>query len=85
MQRSGRRQFNHDEWADLKRRYYYRCVRCSIREDKSKPDTILTADHVIPVAQGGPKGIINIQPLCQKCNQDKGANYADYRGRKFHN
>jgi 5-methylcytosine-specific restriction endonuclease McrA len=83
MQRSGRRQFNHDEWADLKRRFKYRCVRCGVREDKIKPETRLTADHVTPVAQGGPKGIGNIQPLCQKCNQTKGASFADYRWRKF--
>lgn len=85
MQRSGRRQFDHHEWVGLKRRFKYRCVRCGKKEDKSDPETILTADHVIPIAMGGSKGIGNIQPMCRACNWKKGTGHTDYRWRKFKN
>ena len=85
MQRSGKRQFNQWQWTELKRKYSYRCLRCGIKEDKEKPSTKLTADHVIPLKLGGWRGIENIQPLCFKCNLAKGADTTDYRWRKFKN
>lgn len=85
MKRSGRRQFDNREWNALKKQYKHRCVRCSRKEDPTKPETILTADHVIPVAFGGAKDISNIQPLCKACNFKKGTGVEDYRWRKFKN
>jgi 5-methylcytosine-specific restriction endonuclease McrA len=85
MRRNGTRQFNHDEWAELKRRYRYRCVRCGRRENRLDYTTKLTADHVVPkskVGFGG-MGIVNIQPMCYRCNQEKGDQIIDYRHRRF--
>lgn len=39
----------------------------------------LTADHVVPLSQGGDNGIRNIQPLCRGCNSKKGTQQTDYR------
>jgi len=85
LKRSGRRHFDNKDWEHLKRRYKYRCVRCSKREVEEDEETWLTADHVIPIGMGGSKGILNIQPLCLKCNLIKGMTTTDYRGRKFKN
>lgn len=85
MKRSGRRNFSNGEWNWVKRKYKFRCVRCSRKENPDDPSTILTADHVIPVAMGGARDISNIQPLCFKCNQTKGMTVTDYRDRKFKN
>lgn len=85
MKRSGKKQFDNREWNALKKRYRYRCVRCSKKEDPEKPETKLTADHVIPLSMGGVRNITNIQPLCRPCNQAKGHLTTDYRDRKFKN
>lgn len=85
MKRSGRNQFDNKEFEWLKRKYKYRCVRCSRREIPEDESTWLTADHVIPVGMGGVRNITNIQPLCKKCNQAKGMTTTDYRDRKFKN
>lgn len=39
----------------------------------------LTVDHVVPLSKGGHDGVDNIQPLCLRCNQKKGAQSTDYR------
>lgn len=49
------------------------CLRC---EQSSAP---LTADHVIPLSVGGSNDIGNIQPLCQRCNNEKHVQRDDYR------
>lgn len=88
MKRSGNRQFDHIEWAALKARYKYRCVRCGRKENvKVDPTSKLTIDHVIPIIAGGSKGIGNVQPLCTACNKWKGSQIGnfDYRDRKFKN
>lgn len=85
MRRSGTKQFSNGDWNRLKRKYKYRCVRCSKKEDLSKPETILTVDHVVPLKFGGVRNITNIQPLCRPCNEAKGITTTDYRDRKFRN
>jgi len=67
--------FSATEWAALKARCDYTCLRCGKRE----PEIALTPDHIIPVAKGGSSDISNIQPLCGSCNSAKGANSTDYR------
>lgn len=39
----------------------------------------LTADHVVPLSQGGSDYIENIQPLCSLCNSTKSTKTIDYR------
>jgi 5-methylcytosine-specific restriction endonuclease McrA len=85
VKRSGKRHFDNKDWEWLKRRFKYRCVRCSKKEIPEDESTWLTADHVIPLGMGGSKSIMNIQPLCFKCNQAKGMTVTDYRERKFKN
>ena len=63
------------EWAALKERYNYTCLRCGLQE----PDVELTLDHVLPIDLGGPNTIDNAQPLCRPCNSSKGARFIDYR------
>lgn len=85
MKSNGKRQFNNNQWNWLKRKYKYRCVRCSRKENPDDERTWLTADHVIPIGIGGARNISNIQPLCKPCNQAKGMTTTDYRDRKFKN
>lgn len=45
----------------------YQCKSCG----KTKLDTQLTIDHIIPLARGGQNDISNLQTLCLLCNQQK--------------
>jgi 5-methylcytosine-specific restriction endonuclease McrA len=53
-----------EEWENLKKKYGYKCATCEKK-------TILTKDHIIPLAEGGTDYIQNIQPLCRNCNSKK--------------
>jgi 5-methylcytosine-specific restriction endonuclease McrA len=33
-----------------------------------------TLDHIIPLSQGGSKGVSNLVPACKDCNEKKAAN-----------
>ena len=59
------------EWLALKS-IFSCCPRC---EGNGEP----VKDHIIPIYQGGSDSIDNIQPLCRKCNSQKGAESEDYR------
>jgi len=39
----------------------------------------IEADHVIPLAKGGPDTLANLQPLCRSCNASKATQTIDYR------
>lgn len=67
--------FTLQEWRDLCAYYDYTCLRCGRRE----PEIKLSADHVIPLSQGGMNSIDNIQPLCFSCNSSKWNKAIDYR------
>jgi hypothetical protein len=61
------------EWEDLKEKYHNKCLRCE------RDDVKLTADHVVPLKEGGAETIDNIQPLCMPCNIWKRAKFIDFR------
>jgi 5-methylcytosine-specific restriction endonuclease McrA len=64
--------FTGAQWEALVRRHAA-CLRCGT-------DYVsLTADHVVPLCKGGANDITNIQPLCLRCNSQKGAAETDYR------
>lgn len=67
--------FTAKEWAELKQRYNYTCLRCG----RCEPHIKLTADHIVPISKGGWGTIDNIQPLCGPCNTAKHDNTIDYR------
>jgi len=65
--------FTLEEWLALLEFYGHRCLRRGSRES-------ITVDHVVPLSLGGSNAIENIQPLCERCNTEKGATIRDYRG-----
>lgn len=58
----------------------WRCQLCGIKTPKSLRGTIMDnapeMDHIIPLALGGSHTWANVQCLCRKCNQTKGATIA---------
>ncbi len=64
--------FTFQEWVELCEQYSSRCAYCG-------KGTILTADHVIPLSEGGSNYISNILPACKSCNSKKGVmNYEEF-------
>lgn len=70
------------EWVSLCDFYGNICLCCGIHA-KDTPEGKLTVDHVIPLSKGGNNNISNIQPLCHKCNMQKGTSSTDYRPWQF--
>ena len=52
-----------------------KCLRCGGSEN-------IQWGHVVPLAKGGEHSILNLQPLCRKCNERKQVKKADYRTRE---
>ena len=50
------------------------CLKCG----NDNPGS-LTLDHIVPVSKGGKGHLDNLQTLCRKCNNRKGAKTVDYR------
>lgn len=48
-------------------RNHHQCQSCG----KTKSETNLTIDHIIPLALGGSNDISNLQTLCLSCNSKK--------------
>jgi 5-methylcytosine-specific restriction endonuclease McrA len=70
---AGRGNFTAQEFIELCDWYGNRCLSCGDTE------TLLEADHVVPLAKGGSDDIGNIQPLCGFCNRKRFVNIVDYR------
>lgn len=60
--------FSPQEWIDLLEECNRRCAYCNREEN---PDSLLTADHKIPLSRGGTNWITNIAAACRKCNGAK--------------
>jgi 5-methylcytosine-specific restriction endonuclease McrA len=64
--------FTGAEWLALLEFYGRACLACGAGED-------LSVDHIVPLSLGGSNAITNVQPLCETCNNVKGARVRDYR------
>lgn len=68
--------YRYAQWVDLCLRFDLRCVCCGRQVEDYRQ---LQPDHVRPLARGGRNTIRNLQPLCPRCNQQKGDCERDYR------
>ena len=67
--------FTTKEWVELVSKYDH-CPKCLRRwQDIPNPrklKSVITRDHIVPLARGGSNAVDNIQPLCYSCNSKKG-------------
>ena len=63
-----RRFFTIDEKIQLLNKTDFRCAHCGKKLGYSG----VTIDHAIPISKAGTNDDINIIPLCEKCNKEKG-------------
>lgn len=70
---AGRGNFTAREFRELCEKYDNRCLCCG------DTDTVLEADHIVPLTRGGTNDIGNIQPLCGSCNRKKFVSIVDLR------
>ena len=54
------------QWSRLAKKYKGYCVRCL------KISSKIEKDHIVPIYQGGSNSIDNLQPICKRCNCQKG-------------
>jgi 5-methylcytosine-specific restriction endonuclease McrA len=66
-------QYTVEQFTVLCELYGNKCLCCGLSRE-------LTADHVVPLCNGGANSIHNIQPLCLPCNSKKGTRSTDHRG-----
>lgn len=59
--------------------YHHKCCGCGIdlQIDNPKLDNYLTIDHILPKSKRGKNNINNYQPMCRKCNLEKGDNIVE--------
>ena len=57
----------------------FQCQSCG----KSKPETALEVDHIIPLVNGGSNDISNLQCLCCRCNRQKKHHFDQRFRRRF--
>lgn len=51
------------------------CLKCGATEQ-------LQWDHIVARSFGGTDGMVNLQRLCRRCNQEKNTDFADYRSQE---
>ena len=73
--KTGKRHSKND-WLLLLKLADGKCLKCG-------SDDRVGRDHVMPLSNGGDDGIMNIQPLCLRCNASKSDNNTDYRSQDF--
>lgn len=71
--------FSWEEFECLKNRFGGECLCCK----KPERDVTLVPDHVFPLCKGGDNTILNIQPLCIRCNCKKNSKHIDYRTKEI--
>jgi 5-methylcytosine-specific restriction protein A len=61
------------------RKFNFRCQGCNRTYNPKKAEKYsflyfgdLQIDHIIPFARGGTNDISNYQPMCSRCNKQKG-------------
>lgn len=62
--------------AILKSRDRGKCTNC-MSDLTMELEAPIHIDHMIPIAKGGCNDIVNLQILCDKCNQSKSAKFMD--------
>lgn len=73
MERGAKGSHTEEQWLQLVAFLDERCACCRKRKK-------LSLDHIKPVTWGGSHYLANVQPLCRKCNSEKGDRFAvDYR------
>jgi 5-methylcytosine-specific restriction endonuclease McrA len=67
-----------EDWLAVRAFFGDKCLRCGVANGQS----ILHADHIVPLSRGGSDNIDNIQPLCGPCNiWKRDRHIVDYRPR----
>lgn len=63
------------EWAAVLAEVDGECVRCGVACER------LQKDHIVPIYQGGSDGLDNLQPVCARCNAQKGPETTNWLSR----
>ena len=63
----GRLSFDYQSRHFILKSFNYRCADCG----KTKDETTLHIDHIIPISRGGSNKLTNLQVLCKDCNLAK--------------
>ena len=64
-----------EEWKEMLEFFEYTCCICLGSSGLKNVEK----DHIIPIYQGGSDSINNLQPICAKCNSQKGSSNLDHR------
>lgn len=67
-----RGQHTKEQWSALRAFCGDKCVRCGGEGE-------IVKDHIIPIYQDGSDSIENLQPICRRCNAQKGPETIDHR------
>jgi len=77
-----RRSLNKDEKADILRRGGMVCANCG-RDLRPVGKLVPNFDHIIPLGEGGPDTVANMQVFCADCNLHKGDKFNPQAARQM--